>query len=108
MKHEFHAQYSLALQPDFTQQKAVDYLTDAPEKLPERWSDLGDVTNPAARIRLLAQAILTPYKDYARVGVPKKPGGLLHAVTTKRLDRFFKQQSENFIAPRYGFWSKPA
>lgn len=99
MKHEFHAQYSLAIQPDFAQQEAVDYLTDAPEQPPKHWGDLGDVTDPAARIRLLAQAILTPYKDYARVGTHRKQGGLLHAVTRKLPDRFFKQQSKDFLVP---------
>ncbi|PXF59760.1 MAG: hypothetical protein C4B59_10680 [Candidatus Methanogaster sp.] len=99
MKHEFHAQYSLALQPDFAQQEAVNYLTDAPKQPPKHWDDLGDVTDPAARIRLLAQAILTPYKDYARVGTHRTQGGLLHAINLKIPDRFFEQQSEGFLAP---------
>ncbi len=99
MKHEFHAQYSLALQPGSAQHEAVDYLTDAPKQPPKHWSDLGDVTDTAARIRLLAQAILTPYKDPARVGTHGKQGGLLHAINLKILDRFFEQQSEDFLAP---------
>ncbi len=99
MKHEFHAQYSLALQPDFAQQEAVNYLTDAPKQPPKHWRDLGDVTDPAARIRLLAQAILTPYKDYARVGTHRTQGGLLHAINLEIPDRFFEQQSEDFLAP---------
>lgn len=99
MKHEFHAQYSLALQPDFAQQEAVNYLTDAPKQPPKHWRDLGDVTDPAARIRLLTQAILTPYKDYARVGTHRTQGGLLHAINLEIPDRFFEQQSEDFLAP---------
>jgi len=68
MKHEFHAQYSLFLQPDFAQWEGVDFLTDALEQIPKHWRELGEVADTFARIELLAQAISTPYKDYARVG----------------------------------------
>lgn len=99
MKHEFHAQYSLFARPDFAQQKAVDYLTGMVKQAPKTVEDLEDVTDPSARIQLLAQAILTPYKNYARVGSRGKPAGLLQTITSKGLDRFFEQQSSGFLEP---------
>ncbi len=100
MKHEFHARYSLFRQMDFAQ-KAVDYLTGVIKQPPKTLEDIEDVTDTSARIQLLAQAILTPYKDYARIGVGSrgKPAGLLHAIRSKSLDQFFKQQYSNFLEP---------
>jgi len=97
MKHEFHAQYSLFLQPDFAQREGVDFLTDAPEQIPEHWKELGEVDNTFARIELLAQAVSTPYKDYARVGTRNKKGGLL--LTLDHLNTFFKQQYDDYLEP---------
>jgi CRISPR-associated protein Cmr2 len=100
MKYEFYAQYSLFRQMDFAQ-KAVDYLTGAIKQPPKALGDLEDVTDPSARIQLLAQAILTPYKNYARIGGGSrgKPAGLLHAIKSKSLDQFFKLQYSNFLEP---------
>lgn len=100
MKHEFHAQYSLFRQMDFAQ-KAVDYLTCAIKQLPKTLGDLEDVTDTSARIQLLAQAILTPDKNYARIGGGSrgKPAGLLHAIRSKSLDQFFNQRSIDFLEP---------
>ena len=98
MKHEFHAQYSLFRQIDFAQ-KAVDYLTGVIKQPPKTLEDIEDVTDISARIQLLAQAILTPYKNYARVGSHKEKGGLLHAIRSEGLDQFFKQQYSNFLEP---------
>ena len=99
MKHEFHAQYSLVARPGFAQQDGVDYLSGMVEQPPETWRDLEDVIDPSARIQLLAQAILTPYKSYARVGSRGKQAGLLHAIASTGLDGFFKQQSSAFLEP---------
>ncbi|MFV9690419.1 MAG: hypothetical protein ACNY01_05560 [Desulfobacteria bacterium] len=98
MKHEFHAQYSLSLQPDFAQREGVDFLTGATEQIPEHWRDLGEVADTFARIELLAQAISTSYKDYARVGTYKN-GGLLHAISSNHLNTFFKQQYDDYLEP---------
>ncbi|HJH31734.1 MAG TPA: hypothetical protein C5S50_06060, partial [Methanosarcinaceae archaeon] len=99
MKHEFHAQYSLFLQPDFAQREGVDFLTDAPEQIPEHWKELGEVDNTFARIELLAQAVSTPYKDYARVGTRTQKRGLLRAITVGHLNNFFKQQYDDYLEP---------
>jgi CRISPR-associated protein Cmr2 len=98
MKHEFHAQYSLFPQPDFAQREGVDFLTGATEQIPEHWKELGEVNDTFARLELLAQAISTPYKDYARVGTDKN-GGLLHAISSNHLNTFFKQQYDDYLEP---------
>jgi len=97
MKHEFHAQYSLFLQPDFAQWEGVDFLTDALEQIPKHWRELGEVADTFARIELLAQAISTPYKDYARVGTRNEKGGLL--LTLNHLNTFFKRQYDYYLEP---------
>lgn len=103
MKHEFHAQYSLFLQPDPIQREGVDFLTGATEQIPEHWRELGEVADTFARIELLTQATSTPYKDYARVGTHNKKGGLLHAVTLNYLNNFFEQQYNDYLEPlRFG------
>lgn len=99
MKHDFSAQYSLILQPDFVQQESVDYLTGMKKGSPKHWKEIGDVVDPFACIQLLSQAIITPYKDYARIGHSKKHGGLLHAFDSKRMNRFFEQQINTFFLP---------
>lgn len=98
MKHEFHAQYSLFLQSDSAQREGVDFLTGATEQIPKHWRELGEVDNTFARIELLAQAISTSYKDYARVGTYKN-GGLLHAISSNHLNTFFKQQYDDYLEP---------
>ena len=97
MKNEFHAQYSLFLQPDHAQREGVDFLTGATEQIPKHWREIGEVDNTFARIELLAQAISTPYKDYARVGTRDKNGGLL--LSLNNLNTFFKQQYDDYLEP---------
>ena len=99
MKHEFHAQYSLFLQPDFAQREGVDFLTGAPDQVQKYWRELGEVDNAFARIELLAQAISTPYKDYARVGTRDIKGGLLRAITSDYLNNFFEWQFDCYLEP---------
>lgn len=99
MKHEFHAQYSLVLKPDIVQQEGIDFLTGEREQTPKSWEDLRDVVDIFASIQLLTQAIPTSYKDYARVGRPKKPAGLFQVITSGRLNQYLEQQFKEYLIP---------
>ncbi len=80
MKYEFHAQYALALQDGVTQAAAIDFLAHKRKRSqpPRAWPELVEVEEDWARIGLLAQALATSYKDQARVGARRDPGGYLY------------------------------
>lgn len=99
MIYDFHAGYSLVLKPGVTQQEGIDFLTGEVLQPPKKWEDLSDVDDQAARLHLAMQAVLTPYKDYARVGRRGKPAGLLHAVTSGKLNEYFELQNRIFLTP---------
>lgn len=75
MKHEFHAQYPLALQHDIIQAAAIEYLARKSSHIPERWTDLPEAEDDWARLCLLAQAIATARKEEARAGLKQDPSG---------------------------------
>ncbi len=86
MKREFHAQYAFALQDSTTQAFALDWLVGKSTRAPHRWSEvreLGPGADDFARLMVLAQAIITGYKDRARVGGRKDPGGLYYWIRHK-------------------------
>lgn len=98
MKREFHAQYNLALQPGHAQQEAIDFLTANVMQPPKTWKDIEEVADPFARVQLMAQAILTHYKNYARVGAGRSNrAGLLHAAGS--LKQFLERQYNTFFEP---------
>ncbi|CAG0995792.1 hypothetical protein METP2_02906 [Methanosarcinales archaeon] len=93
---EFHARYSLFLKPDPVQMEAIDFLTGKERQPPKSWQELGEVSDPSARLALLTQAIITAYKDYSRVG-RRRDAGLLGSL--ERLEQHYDEQYNNFLSP---------
>ncbi|MDQ7030177.1 MAG: hypothetical protein Q9O62_10565 [Ardenticatenia bacterium] len=65
---------------------ALDWLVGKSTQTPHRWPEireLGPESDDFARLMVLAQAIITGYKDYARVGGRKDPGGLYYWILHK-------------------------
>jgi len=86
MKREFHAQYAFALQDSTTQAFALDWLVGKSTRTPHRWPEvreLGPGADDFARLMVLTQAIVTGYKDQARMGGRRDPGGLYYWIRNK-------------------------
>lgn len=91
MTHDFHARFSFVLQDGITQSPAVPWLAGETNRLPPGWSDLAQIEDPVARFDILAQAILTPYRERARSGTRTQSGGYR---------RWIEQKAQEFIAQR--------
>jgi|GEM_PF-823036 len=91
MKHEFHAQFPLALQDSVLQAFSISFLSGKDAEPPHHWQDLSHISDDAARISLLAQAIVTGRKDEARVGSGKDSDGLGFWLT-HHSDAFFSER----------------
>lgn len=76
MKREFHAQLDIVNRPGHIQKGAVSFLLGAATAPPTETPDFAEVVDPLARVDLLAQALLTQDKDYARAGSRHDGGGL--------------------------------
>ncbi len=96
MISEFHARYSLYLKPDFAQMETIDFLAGKEKQPPKSWQELGEVSDPSARLALLTQAIITAYKDYSRVG-RRRDAGLLGSL--EGLEQHYNEQYNNFLSP---------
>lgn len=96
MTFEFHARYSMLLKPDHVQKETIDFLTGKEKQPPKSWQELGEVTDPSARLMLLTQAVITAYKDYARVG-RRRDAGLLEAL--RMLEQHYIKQYDDFLIP---------
>jgi len=86
MKREFPAQYAFALQDRTTQAFALDWLVGKSTRTPHRWPEareLGAGADDFARLMVLTQAIVTGYKDQARMGGRRDPGGLYYWIRNK-------------------------
>jgi CRISPR-associated protein Cmr2 len=99
MSFEIHAAYDLTSRYMHIQKEAVEYLTAQPSNPPKDWPELAEVQDPAERLHLLAQALLTPYKDYARVGQRPQIGGLLKFYQSAEFNSFLAKQKERYLAP---------
>lgn len=75
MQHEFLSAFSLLQARDDIQRTAIDFLLGRGQA-PSGLGHLAEVTDPLARVDLLAQALLTAYKDYARAGSRQERAGL--------------------------------
>jgi len=98
MKHEFHAQYAFALKDSTTQAFALDWLVGKSTRAPHRWSEireLGSGADDFAHLMVLSQAIATGYKDQARVGGRRDPGGLYYWIRHK--SRAWLRERMNFM-----------
>jgi len=76
MKHEFHTEYPFALQDGVTQAFAMEWLAGKSDRLPYHWREIAAIRDPLQRIALLSQAIMTAYKEQARIGTRRDAGGL--------------------------------
>jgi len=100
MIHDFHARYALPARDQMTQAYAVDYLTGYAETLPEKLPELAEIEDPAARLEVLAQALVSGYKDRARIGQLRgKPGGLWHWIASGKARAFLEKQRTDFLQP---------
>ncbi len=75
MLSEFLATYALPEGREDLQRAGIDFLLGL-GKPPAGFDHLAAVSDPLARIDLLAQALVTGNKDYARAGERRQPGGL--------------------------------
>ena len=75
MQREFFAHFTFLHARSDIQRAAMDFLLGK-GKVPDGLRHLADVVDPLARIDLLAQALLTSYKDHARAGSRREGGGL--------------------------------
>jgi len=78
MKYDFFSRYDFVLFDQFTQQEAVAFLTSHAGKAPKDLPHLDEIPDYFARVALLAQAVNTPSKEYARAGRRTSPGGLVN------------------------------
>ena len=83
MKHEFHAEYPFALKDSVPQVFAIEWLVGKSSRLPHSWPEVENIQDPFQRIALLSQALLTAYKEQARMGTRREPGGLRFWLTEK-------------------------
>jgi hypothetical protein len=90
MKHEFHAQFPFALKDSATQAFAISVLVGKREEHPS-WKAVHQLQNTFEGINLLAQSIITPYKEQARIGTRRDPGGYYYWIKHKA-DAFLKKQ----------------
>ncbi|MCS6929413.1 MAG: RAMP superfamily CRISPR-associated protein [Saprospiraceae bacterium] len=75
MTYDFHTHYPFFLQPGHIQLDAYRWLAGDIPNVPAAWREVDEVKDPVARLDLLAQAINTPYRDRARMGIRPHTGG---------------------------------
>lgn len=75
MKSEFMAQYPFALKDGVAQAFAIDFLVHKQSTPPTRWTEPAEIDDDWMRLMILSQAIASPYKEQARVGLRRDPGG---------------------------------
>lgn len=100
MQSETHAHYALWNLDKTGQKEAVDYLTGGRTDPPRSAPVLADVTDPAARLELLAQLTATDQKDFARTGDRHKDSGLRrwYRPGAKDYSSFLKRQMRTYVA----------
>jgi len=75
MQREFLSAFALLQARDDIQRAGIDFLLGRGQA-PGGFPHLAEVVDPLARVELLAQALLTSNKDYARAGSRQERGGL--------------------------------
>lgn len=73
--YDFQAQFAFALQDDAVQGFALQWLAGESERLPERWQLIQAISDPAERLTILSQAMLSPHLERARSGTRTQSGG---------------------------------
>jgi len=98
MPHDYWTTYRFVEAYDTVQRQAVDYLLGAAPALPAALGHLAKVTDPVARLKLLAQALATTSKSYAQSGDRRTGmGGLKKALAG--LNRCFEGRQRDFLVP---------
>jgi len=92
MKHEFHAEFPLALKDSVPQGFAIAWLVKQSTSLPDSWPEIARLKDDWARLEILSQAIITDRKDEARIGTGKMSGGLRYWIE-HHAEKFFQRQS---------------
>ncbi len=119
MKYEFMSQYPFFLKDSVTQAFAIDFLVHKQTDPPTRWTEPREIEDDWMRLITLSQAIATPYKEQARVGMRRDPGGYKYWLKNrsstflhKRLDEMkaIDLVASNTILPSitdisYGSWA---
>ncbi len=98
MRYDFFTTYDWSDLEGLTQKKAIDYLLGKNAKPPDAMSQLAEVIDPAARLHLLALAVRSTNKDYARTGDYREKGGLLWAYENAYAT-FLAKQHHDYLAP---------
>ncbi|MCS7282651.1 MAG: hypothetical protein RMK65_04015, partial [Anaerolineae bacterium] len=91
MVREFFAHYAFALQDEYVQGAAIDYLACQAKQAPGRWPGLADLSDDWARLLVLSQAIATGHREFARMGTRRAPGGYRFWLE-QHAERFLQQQ----------------
>jgi len=95
VKREFHANFAFALQDSPIQAYALDWLVRKSLRLPHRWQEVGAIQDDFARVKILAQAIITGHKESARMGTRRNPTGLYYWIQKKSAE--FLHRRKEFI-----------
>ena len=75
MKYELMSQYPFFLKDSVTQAFTIDFLVHKQSEPPTRWTETSEIDDDWMRLMLLSQAIASPYKEQARVGMRRDAGG---------------------------------
>jgi len=100
MQSETHAHYALLNLGEDDRKRAVEYLIGRRTNPPQSAPVLAEVTDPAARLELLAQLTATDQKDFARTGDRHNRTGLLWWYKPGATDysSFLKRQMRTYVA----------
>lgn len=91
MKYEFMSQYPFILKDRDTQVFAIDFLVQKQPDAPTHWTEPKEIEDDWMRLMVLSQAIATPYKEQARIGMRRDPGGYNY---------WLKNRSSSFLHKR--------
>jgi len=75
MKYEFMSQYPFFQKDGVTQAFAIDFLVHKQPNTPTHWTEPSEIEDDWMRLMILSQSIATPYKEQARSGMRRDPGG---------------------------------
>ncbi|GAB4156013.1 MAG: hypothetical protein Fur0021_23910 [Candidatus Promineifilaceae bacterium] len=98
MSFDYWATHTFVHEYDNAQKQVIDYLLSGNGHLPLTSATIANITDLAARLHLLAQAIVTDLKDVARAGSPRQPGGLLHLLSGNQVNDYLAQVKETLAA----------
>lgn len=98
MSFDYWATHTFVHEYDNAQKQVIDYLLSGNGRLPLTSATIANITDLAARLHLLAQAIVTDLKDVARAGSPRQPGGLLHLLSGNQVNDYLAQVKETLAA----------